>query len=859
MIDPFYEGVTEFMEVIRLEDLVAPNIPCLLPKDISTLKLQSQNLGSNYLSTALCSIAVQEELVYTCLGSDALSEDGKYTMWCNDMGERLEMVITDTVPAVKEGQKLQPFFLNSNGSDIWAYILEKAYAQKFGLYSSIVDGEPYEVIFSFFDGDYKIYEILPEKADSIWTFLKTHFKSDETKKEADAGNEYMDLNLYDTKKVITAIKPPGRGSMHDKVCFKVVDYRSIKAKERLRYVKLLIIDESYKDLMKISSRAWGEEEINALDTAQYLNGAFWLLYEDLLKHFSTLAINTFKLLNVKPEYNKSVLKLSLDGDHSCVLIYFETQHADDKYVISVHQKHKNFFKNIRDDYQYANLRMVLIRLDEKTDVDEAKMSQDAKEVIAKLQGKKIFSARFEASADCSNNKTADLFIKPRLKQGRYIIALEVFWKTDYFKNINLSISSSLNSKVEPKLISSGANFDIVFYKTFVSYHLDLLEAEKSQDKNAASKILKTRDLEILPKLKADLQTKLKQAGPSLHPSDSSGTAEPKVSMNYLELMEGFFIVYCSYVQPEPNIRIELTIDQIFLDPSFIISPELTHLLDGEVLEFDKIALDYKHPILFFLIRRNLNVSEHKFGKLENFIGSFKISIPGPEQPELGMAVSIQTPLTPGAEKLSPYLTTLANLYFEHLYFEPMIEITVPNLRKPDKEILQSLARQAIKLPNVSQQRIQLLTYQFGLDAQDSDIIQDSDLSASFVDMNQETMTNLVRRYGKVTERVWGGETTQVKDYVLHSENFLAILVESKEPTRIYTECREFKVKNLVLEEHQFEDMHNMHNPQGAEKGPFTVEFTLGPKQTKLMVLNLSEGRVSYKYNYTVKYKLSDKL
>jgi len=76
--------------------------------------------------------------------------------------------------------------------------------------------------------------------------------------------------------------------------------------------------------------------------------------------FSTVSINTFKLLNLHDDYNKNILKMSLDGDHSCVLVKFTISQEEDKITIGIHQKNRIFFKDISKDYKYSNLRMVIL-------------------------------------------------------------------------------------------------------------------------------------------------------------------------------------------------------------------------------------------------------------------------------------------------------------------------------------------------------------------------------------------------------------------------------------------------------------------------------------------------------------------
>ena len=843
-VDPFYESINSVMEIARMDQITEPDIPLLLPRDITSLRLQAKNVSSNYLSTALCAIASQEDLLYTILGSDSISEDGRYSLKLTEMGQPVETTINEDIIAIREGSRPLPFFIQSSGNDIWAYILEKAYAHRFGLYSVITEGQPYEVIHAFLDGDYKLFDLKQETPEAIWSQLKSSFRTESANKvEGEQLNEYIDLNMNENKKIVVLIRNFLRNGVQEKVCFRVVDYKTVKAKEKLKYVKLQVIDENIQEVVKVATRAWGEEEMATLDQTQQGANRLWILLDDLMKHFSTMSINSYRFINKKPEFNKSILKMSLDGEHSCVLVYFEAPNPDDKFVIGVHQKSQNYFKHLKKDYQYGNLRIVLIRLEEKDAIKKELVDADLKEVMDKLKGKKIYSGRFESCSVSSGNTLSDIFLKHRLKKGKYIIALEVFWKVDYFRNITLSFASTFNCKVEPKLISSGSNFDIVFYKTFVWYYLDLYESLKGGD-SSNQKSLKNKELDISEKAKTELDqiTQKYNQNKLLLPA--------KLNLSYLELMDGFFIVQCNFYASDLNFRIHFQIDPLFLENTFIISPELLNLLEGNILDLDLIHVDIRNPICFFLVRRNLSVQTTRTIRLESFFKDCTVI----RLKELKKGAE-EIKLTEASKK-KYYDSALNNLFFEHLYFETMFETSLPNAFKPDKEALQILARQVIKAGGLEFSQQALLTYQFGLDEIESEG-GESDLTLSFLEMNQETVLGLVRRFGKQYARQGNlNFEYQIREYVFHSENFLAILVENKELNMVYTERREIDMINLYLDQNKEEgDPVSLRHQKSEANVTEVIEFVLLPKQSKLILLNVADGKSSYRYKYKIKYKV----
>src|SRR3990167_9069837 len=216
-------------------------------------------------------------------------------------------------------------------------------------------------------------------------------------------------------------------------------------------------------------------------------------------------------------------------------------------------------------------------------------------------------------------------------------------------------------------------------------------------------------------------------------------------------MEGFHIIYCIFTPTQTNLscKVCLTVNPQFICPEYIISPELLSLLDGQILDLDKIELDIEHPMIFFLIRKNLNLPlKLPSPKFEKFFSGYALKSFG--SGKSGQMVSMEL-IPTEQERQRMFLQKISNLYFELLFFDTVLEVTVPCIRKPDREILQSLARSVLKELGDSPKdatRRALIQHQYGLEAADSEVMNHSDQSVSFLEMDQETMTQLVKRFGK---------------------------------------------------------------------------------------------------------------
>ena len=859
--DPFYKIWRGLLKQIPVEDLFSPQIPTLLPKDLKNMSLTHLNSTNNYLGTALASMAIQEELIYLLLDCDSLKEDHKYKVIQTEMGERKFYQIDDTILCLtdEKGRK-QPLFICSKGMDIWAMILEKFYAQKFGLYTSILCGKPYHLIYNFLDGEYKVYELNQDKIESIWNFLMNHFngKGGDSKDEI---KEFMNVNTNERKKIIILNNEHSSDESPNFRCYiiedvkhaKVVpvalnqpDERANKRKKsgmtkyqkmqemkrkkqkkksekpiEMKYIKLKLIDRD-EFLRPILKEEWTRTHEANICPSQYTKSFFWVNYKLLSRYFSSISINNFKLMNLDNRYMKSMMKMSLEGDHSCVLINFEIESEEDKVIIGIHQKNYKFFANIKPEYKYSNLRMILLKLEKPEETNLNHFNDLTKTIFEENAKNGIFISKFNCSMDHINNFLKDIFLKAKLKKGNYLLAVEVFWESPDYRNINISLHTQLNELIPLKLISSGSNFDIVFYKAFMSYYLQILETNKLGE--FQSKSFKTKKITIA----SDLSKKMKEVG-----------YNGRVRLEYLELMNGFYIVVGNLYFNSMVPSVKLMINKQFHDIRYIISPELINLLNGEITGIKEMHLSMKQPLFFILVRTSLHSKfrKRKEARMSQFFDQYYIQ---------------ELPSNAGEifkDKEKVYNEILQNLYFEHFFFKNLIDATIPCIRKSDKELLEGIASDYIrtnllKIDDVDM--INKISYQFNLKTgnnQDGQNSQEDSLndSLSFLEMTEETFKNLIKKYGRKNVRMWSMKTYQIFEYVFHSDNFLAFFFENKEDKIFYEEIKTFEAENLEIDDHDI------------NSEPYCVN--LSPGETHLLVCKLAPNKSHYKYKYKTQFKL----
>ena len=341
------------------------------------------------------------------LNIESLNESNTYEVTMYEMGERGKVVINDKIITLKEANNtLSHFFLKSKGYDVWAYFFEKAYAQRVGLYSSVRFGNVFESIYSFVGGEYEVYWIMEDREDTIWLFLlnnliKNPKKSSEQAlashqdRDKDAVpeekpedkkkhvQEYITNDIDELRKIITVsnnVWNHDQNYKHDKefdgqfFSYVLLDAKSLAGKkldvkdpDQDIWIKLLKIDDmSY--LKKCLKKKWSKNHVSELESeTQVGKGYCWISFRDLIKKFKVLSMNTFKYLHLKelsPQRApvESIFKITMDGEHSCCLLRFEVLAEGDRVTIGLHQKHKQYLKNVLPNYKYSNFRLFLLRL-----------------------------------------------------------------------------------------------------------------------------------------------------------------------------------------------------------------------------------------------------------------------------------------------------------------------------------------------------------------------------------------------------------------------------------------------------------------------------------------------------------------
>eukprot|EP00437_Effrenium_voratum_P020613 CAMPEP_0181441794 /NCGR_PEP_ID=MMETSP1110-20121109/23692_1 /TAXON_ID=174948 /ORGANISM="Symbiodinium sp., Strain CCMP421" /LENGTH=538 /DNA_ID=CAMNT_0023565691 /DNA_START=31 /DNA_END=1647 /DNA_ORIENTATION=+ len=115
---------------VRARMLGDPNEATLFD-EIKPQDIKQGMLGDCWLMASFCAMASHPKLVKKLFESNFLTQDGKYTVWLYDAGPHqwVSFVLDEFVPCRLVNGKPRPMFAKPMGEEIWALLLEKAFAK----------------------------------------------------------------------------------------------------------------------------------------------------------------------------------------------------------------------------------------------------------------------------------------------------------------------------------------------------------------------------------------------------------------------------------------------------------------------------------------------------------------------------------------------------------------------------------------------------------------------------------------------------------------------------------------------------------------------------------------------------------
>ena len=175
------------LEWVRAPELAAPGAKpmALFEGRIEASDLLQGSVGDCWLVSALAVLAENPAAIRACIRESELSPRGIYHVRLYDGSARewVEVVVDDLIP-VKKGTK-SCHFMKPHGSELWAILLEKAFAKFVGSYATL-DGNFPMWAWHAMTGD-NCYNLQKDSSGGQWTRSNLSFKG--SKRRIDCGFE----------------------------------------------------------------------------------------------------------------------------------------------------------------------------------------------------------------------------------------------------------------------------------------------------------------------------------------------------------------------------------------------------------------------------------------------------------------------------------------------------------------------------------------------------------------------------------------------------------------------------------------------------------------------------------------------
>lgn len=355
---------------------------------ISPEDIGQQAIGDCYLLGAISCLATQPGLVRRLFDVEEPNPYGIYSIWLNINGVWQQYVIDDYFPINNQGAYV--FTVPNKGqNEIWAMLLEKAYAKAYGGYYKIPSGILSEAFRDLTGAPPILYKLDEAKMnyrvkEKMYNKIKKAFQT--TYLVAAGTKPHPTIPEFR--------KPNGLIMGH---AYSILDTDIVNRNGReVRLIQLRNPwgkDEWNGDWSDTSS-LWTEEERRRLIVKQHEcnDGIFWMGFDDFIEEFNELHICK---VNPKFTYNSIPIKFKRQGRMFQTIV-----------KISVKSRGKFTFSSDRKDRHFYREVITLLSLN--------------RVILGKLTGSNNIKF-MRAECDCFRNT----YIRMNLEPGDYIALLEI--------------------------------------------------------------------------------------------------------------------------------------------------------------------------------------------------------------------------------------------------------------------------------------------------------------------------------------------------------------------------------------------------------------------------------------------------
>jgi hypothetical protein len=353
--------------------------------DIKPEDIIQGGLGDCYFLSSISALAERPALIRRLFDIEEVNPQCVYNVWLNINGAWTDYILDDYFPIINSGGKSCEFaFSRTNQDEIWAMLLEKAYAKAYGNFQRIVGGDPVYALRDLTGAPYlRLTDELQADPSGSWSKIWN------ANKKGHVITCYTKSAQTVEEKSSTGIVSGHAYSLID--CQEVVDSRGRQA--RIVQIRNPWGKFEWTGDWSDSSPLWTEATRQQCRVVKKDDGIFWMAFEQFIQNYEGVGICEVE----GTHFSNSVAIQDKTGEEKQIL-RFDVDTAGE-YTVSVDQKDTRSFRE--GTYQYSYFRATIGRL----------VNNDIDYVGASL------------------SPSRNIFVKSHLEPGSYVILVDTYWQS----------------------------------------------------------------------------------------------------------------------------------------------------------------------------------------------------------------------------------------------------------------------------------------------------------------------------------------------------------------------------------------------------------------------------------------------
>ncbi|EAR85345.1 calpain family cysteine protease (macronuclear) [Tetrahymena thermophila SB210] len=332
----------------RIEQIISQAEVKVFQGKIEPDDIYQGQLGDCYFLSALSSLAEEPDLISRLFEIVEYNPRGYYIVWLNHDGFWKQVVIDDYFPCLNN----LPAFSKSHDNEIWVMILEKAYANLFKSYHNISAGLP-ELAVSDLTGS-PFEWIFTKNVEETWNFIFSKVEDEKVNTKV----KYI-LNAGSNSDPKGGIEVKDNTGIISGHAYAVLDAKVVMSRdgqERILQLRNPWGKGEWQGAWSDKSDKWTPELKKECNLSNKNDGLFWMSIEDFCLKYSSISCNYVYVHNL---YN--AIKIDFMNQRNYAVINFKSVRNSNNGYIQYHQKDQKNFKNIDDNYDYSQVRMIIFR------------------------------------------------------------------------------------------------------------------------------------------------------------------------------------------------------------------------------------------------------------------------------------------------------------------------------------------------------------------------------------------------------------------------------------------------------------------------------------------------------------------